>query len=100
MSTASDFIEVHRGQLDQLVQLTKRVKALQLEIKKAKAELIEQFLDARLTGISTPEARITLSKDSQTARFDIENFKEDHPALYEEYLSYVPRAGTLTVYLK
>ena len=100
MSKTSNFIEVHRGQLDKLVQLTKQIKKLQFEVKELKADLIEQFLDARITSIGLPSARISMSKDSETSRFDTTSFKQDHPALYEEYLEYVPRTGTITVYLK
>lgn len=100
MSKTSDFIKVHRSQLDWLVHLTKEIKKLQLDVKKCKAELKQQFLDERITGVSTSEARISLSRDTESARFDVESFKQDHPSLYEEYLEYVPRTGTLTVYLK
>lgn len=80
--------------------LLKTVKEAEAKLAEAKTALRAAMDQHKVKKYDFGQFTATLSAGSVTSRFDTKRFKEDHPEMYDKYVSKSVSQGSLTIKLK
>lgn len=80
--------------------LLKTVKEAEVKLTEAKTALRAAMSQHGVKKYDFGLFTASLSASSVTGRFNTKQFKEDHPELYEKYVSKITSQGSLTIKLK
>ncbi len=86
--------------VDYMAGLLKTVKEAEVKLTEAKTALRAAMSQHGVKKYDFGLFTASLSASSVTGRFNTKQFKEDHPELYEKYVSKITSQGSLTIKLK
>lgn len=86
--------------VDYMAGLLKTVKEAEAKLAEAKTALRAAMDQHKVKKYDFGQFTATLSAGSVTSRFDSKRFKEDHPEMYDKYVSKSVSQGSLTIKLK
>lgn len=83
--------------LDDIAAMKKQVIEMNKELRPIQQSLYDAMDKNNVKKIETPHRLITRVLPSENKRFDHKRFKEEHPAIYDEYLKTIKRKGYVKV---
>ena len=82
----------------QIAEIEQTIKALEAQREEYRQALFNVMTENNIIKFDTPELMIDLVKKNDTEQFDKKAFKNDHPELYDEYITMKP--GTTYIMIK
>lgn len=84
----------------QLAEYERKVKLIEEEEKRLKSAILKAMEEHNIIKIDTEEILINYIPDGDREKFESKKFKEEHPDLYDEYISLIPVKSSIRIRLK
>lgn len=84
----------------QLAEYERKVKLIEEEEKRLKNAILKAMEEHNIIKIDTEEILINYIPDGDREKFESKKFKEEHPDLYDEYISLIPVKSSIRIRLK
>lgn len=84
----------------QLAEYERKVKLIEEEEKRLKSAILKAMEEHNIIKIDTEEILINYIPDGDREKFESKKFKEDHPDLYDEYISLIPVKSSIRIRIK
>lgn len=85
MSQITEFTRKHKEELDELVQLTRKIKELEKRRAFLKRQLLNRFEEEYIKSIKSGGAIITRINSSNYITLDTKKLKQEEPRIFAKY---------------
>ncbi len=84
----------------QLAEYERKVKLIDEEEKRLKSAILKAMEEHNIIKIDTEDILINYIPESDREKFESKKFKEEHPDMYDEYISLIPVKSSVRIRLK
>lgn len=81
----------------QIAEYERKVKLIEEEEKRLKNAILKAMEEHNIIKIDMPELLINYIPDGDREKFESKKFREDHPDLYDEYISMIPVKASVRI---
>lgn len=74
----------------QIAEYERKVKLIEEDEKRLKNAILKAMEEHNIVKIDMPELLINYIPEGDREKFESKKFREDHPDLYDEYVSLIP----------